>query len=325
MVTRFSNIQQKYTKETFITVKTLIIIMKIVLAGCTGFIGKPLTKYLLDKGHEITSLVRKNDPSLPQNVKQVLWNGKDQGEWSKEIDGSDAVVNLSGAGIADKKWSDERKKLLVESRVNSANAIKTAIQNATNRPKVWINASAVGYYGNLPNKIATENTPAGKDFLADTCRLWEEATKGGENLTRLVIIRIGVVLEKDGGALPKMAMPFKMFAGGHTGSGKQGFPWIHRDDVIGLIEFALKNDKVSGVMNATAPELLTNKEFCKVLGKVLKRPSWFPVPAFMLKMIFGEMSAVLLDGQLVKPLRSQEYGYMFKYSTAESALKAIYG
>lgn len=303
----------------------VVISMKIVLAGCTGFIGKPLTKYLLEKGHEIISLVRKQDTSLPDKVKQVIWNGKDQGEWSKELDGADAVVNLSGAGIADKKWTSERKKLLVESRVQSTTAIKTAIENATNKPKVWVNASAVGYYGNLPNDIATENTPAGKDFLADTCRMWEEATQGAETFTRLVILRIGVVLEKDGGALPKMAMPFKMFAGGHTGSGKQGFPWIHRDDVIGLIEFALKNEKVNGVINATAPELLTNKEFCKVLGRVLKRPSVFPVPAFMLKLMFGEMSAVLLEGQLVKPLRAQEYGYMFKYSTAENALKAIYG
>jgi uncharacterized protein (TIGR01777 family) len=299
-------------------------IMKIILAGCTGFIGKPLTKYLLEKEHEIVSLVRKNDPSLPEKVKQVIWNGEDQGEWSKEISSADAVINLSGASIADKKWSAERKKLLVDSRVESTTAIKIAIQNATHKPKVWINASAVGYYGNLPNDIATESTSAGKDFLGDVCRMWEEAAQGAENFTRLVILRIGVVLEKDGGALPKMAMPFKMFAGGHTGSGKQGFPWIHRDDVIGLIEFALKNEKVSGVMNATAPELLTNKEFCKVLGKVLKRPSIFPVPAFMLKLMFGEMSAVLLEGQLVKPLRAQEYGYMFKYSTAETALKAIY-
>lgn len=299
--------------------------MKIVLAGCTGFIGKPLTKYFLEKGHEIVSLVRKQESSLPDKVKQVIWNGKDQGEWSKEIEGADAVVNLSGAGIADKKWTSERKKLLVESRVQSTTAIKIAIQNATNKPKVWVNASAVGYYGNLPNDIATESTPAGKDFLADICRMWEEATQGAENLTRLVIVRIGVVLEKDGGALPKMVMPFKMFIGGHTGSGKQGFPWIHRDDVISLIEFAIKNEKVSGVMNATAPELLTNKEFSKVLAKVLKRPNLFPVPAFMLKLMFGEMSAVLLEGQLVKPLRAQEYGYMFKYSTAESALKAIYG
>lgn len=305
-------------------IKILVSDMKIVLAGCTGFIGKALTQYFVDNGHEIISLVRKNDPSLPEKVKQVLWNGKDQGDWSKEINGADAVVNLSGAGIADKKWSDERKKLLVDSRVDSTTAIKTAIQNATDKPKVWVNASAVGYYGNLPHEIATESTPAGKDFLGDVCRMWEEATHGAENHTRLVILRIGVVLEKDGGALPKMAMPFKMFAGGHTGSGKQGFPWIHREDVIGLIDFAIKNEKVTGVMNATAPELLTNKEFCKILGKVLKRPSIFPVPAFMLKLMFGEMSAVLLEGQLVKPLRAQEYGYMFKHSTAENALKSIY-
>ncbi|MCS7028314.1 MAG: TIGR01777 family oxidoreductase [Bacteroidia bacterium] len=299
--------------------------MKVVLAGCTGFIGKPLTEYLVQKGYDVVSLVRKNNPALPSTVKQVLWNGKDQGEWSKEIDGAHAVVNLSGAGIADKRWTDERKKLIVSSRVESTQAIKTAIENAIQKPKVWINASAVGYYGKLDNQIATEGSPAGNDFLADTCRMWEEATKGAEKYTRLVILRIGVVLEKDGGALPKMAMPFKMFVGGHTGSGKQGFPWIHRDDVIGLIEFAIKNDKVEGVINATAPELLNNKEFCKVLAKVLKRPNLFPVPAFMLKMIFGEMSAMLLEGQLVKPLRAQEYGYTFKYPTAESALKAIYG
>lgn len=299
--------------------------MKIVLAGCTGFIGKPLTQYFVDKGNEVISLVRKNVSDLPQQVKQVLWDGKNQGEWSKELDGADAVVNLSGAGIADKKWTSERKKLLVSSRVESTTAIKMAIQNAVQKPKVWVNASAVGYYGNLPEGIATEATPAGKDFLADTCKMWEEATQGAEKLTRLVIIRIGVVLEKDGGALPKMAMPFKMFVGGRTGSGKQGFPWIHRDDIIGLIDFAIKNEKVSGVMNATGPELLNNKEFCKVLASVLKRPNLFPVPAFVLKTMFGEMSAVLLEGQLVKPLRAQEYGYTFKYSTAENALKSIYG
>ncbi|MCS7077995.1 MAG: TIGR01777 family oxidoreductase [Bacteroidia bacterium] len=299
--------------------------MKIVLAGCTGFIGKPLTQHFVQKGYQVVSLVRKNNTDLPNEVKQVEWNGKDQGEWSKEIDGADAVVNLSGAGIADKKWSDERKKLIVSSRVESTQAIKMAIEKASQKPKVWVNASAVGYYGSLTNEIATESSPSGKDFLADTCRMWEEATQGAEKHTRLVIIRIGVVLEKDGGALPKMATPFKMFVGGPTGSGKQGFPWIHRDDVIGLIDFAIRNEKVQGVINATAPELLNNKQFSSILAKVLKRPNLFPAPAFMLKMIFGEMSVMLLEGQLVKPLRAQEYGYTFKYPTAESALKAIYG
>lgn len=299
--------------------------MKIILAGGTGFIGKHLVPFLLEQQHEVILLVRKQDATMPKQVVQHVWDGKNQGDWSKSIDGADAVINLSGAGIADKRWSESRKQLILSSRVESTLAIKEAIKNATQRPKVWINGSAVGYYGNVPTGVVTESTTSGKDFMGDICRLWEEATQGVETDTRVVLLRTGVVLGADGGALPKMAKPFKMFAGGPIGNGKQGFPWIHMEDELQLIHFILKNESVKGAINAAAPELLSNKQFSKVLGKVLKRPSFFPVPAFMLKLIFGEMSAVLLDGQFVKPLRAQEAGYLFKYSTAEAALKQIFG
>ena len=193
------------------------------------------------------------------------------------------------------------------------------------KPKVLINGSAVGFYGSVAEGDVTEETALGTGFLAELCVAWEKETEVLKTSgVRVVLLRTGVVLERGGGALAKMEFPFKIFAGGPLGTGKQWFPWIHRDDEIGLIEFALKNETVSGPLNATAPEPLTMSDFCKALGRALHRPSWAPVPAFMLKLLLGEMSDMLLTGQKALPAKALKAGYVFKYPTADAALKGIY-
>lgn len=298
--------------------------MKILLAGCTGFIGKSLILELLKKGHSLILLSR--DPSkitARPSLSILPWDGKTTDLWSRSAEGVDAVINLSGEGIADKRWSNARKKALVDSRVHSTQAIVQFIHHASKKPAVFINASAVGFYGNVPQGDVTETHPKGNGFLADTCAAWEQEALAAEGTgTRTVLLRIGIVLERGGGALSKMLFPFKIFAGGPLGSGKQWFPWIHRDDVVGAVLFALENSSLSGPVNLAAPQALTMGEFCKALGKVISRPSWAPVPGFMLKLILGEMADMLLGGQKAVPGKLLASGYTFKYPDIQSALCA---
>ena len=302
--------------------------MNIVLAGGTGFIGGALVDALLARGDRPTLLTR--DPEAAQgrwgaNAACVAWDGKNDGDWAKTLDGADAVVNLSGASIADGRWTPARKLVLIKSRLEPARALVSALSSAAKRPKVLINASAVGYYGDVPEGAAAETAAQGRDFLASLCGQWEREALAAEPLgTRVVLARLGVVLEKDGGALPRMALPFKLFAGGPLGSGKQGFPWIHRDDVVGAILFALDRENLSGPANFAAPGAASNREFSAALGRALGRPSWAPVPAFVLKLALGEMAGMLLTGQRAAPKKLLDAGYRFKYETADAALSAIY-
>lgn len=299
--------------------------MKLVLAGATGFIGKSLLQKLVSSGHDVTLLTRYPEKikSLP-NLKPILWNGRELGNWGEEISGADAVINLTGEPIARKKWTHEIKQDILQSRVFSTNALVQAMQKAEQKPKAFLNASAIGFYGHVDQGIVTEESPAGKGFLAETCLAWEKAALQAEALQiRVVLLRIGIVLEKKGGALSKMLLPFYFFIGGPLGSGKQGFAWIHRDDVIGAIEHALLNPELSGPVNVTGPETLDQKSFCKILGSVLHRPSWLRVPAKILRPALGEMSSLLLEGAKVKPEKLIKTGYTFKYPTAESALRAV--
>jgi uncharacterized protein (TIGR01777 family) len=302
--------------------------MNIVIAGGTGFIGGALTDALIARGDKLTLLTRDAEAAQARWDRKAgvaLWDGRTDGDWAKTLDGADAVINLSGAGIADHRWTPARKLVLIHSRIHSTRALVSALSRAAKRPKVLLNASAVGYYGDAPEGASTEASAQGRDFLAALCGQWErEALAAAPLGTRVVLARFGVVLEEGGGALAKMAPPFKLFAGGPLGSGKQSLPWIHRDDVVGGLLFALDHEKLSGPVNFAAPGAVNNREFSAALGRALGRPSWAPAPTFVLKLALGEMAGMLLGGQLVAPKALLDAGYKFKYETADAALSAIY-
>jgi uncharacterized protein (TIGR01777 family) len=302
--------------------------MNIILAGGTGFIGGALIDALNARGDKTTLLTRDPDAARAQwgaKVTAVAWDGKSAGEWTKALDGADAVINLSGASIADGRWTPARKLVLIKSRIDSTRALVAALSSAAKKPKVFVNASAVGYYGDVPEGAVTEASAQGRDFLASLCGQWEREALAAEPLgVRVVLARIGIVLEEGGGALPKMALPFKLFAGGPLGSGKQGFPWIHRADVVGGILFALDSDKVSGPVNFAGPVAANNAQFSAALGRALGRPSWAPAPAFAIRLAVGEMADMLLGGATVVPKKLLDAGYKFKYADADAALTAVY-
>ena len=303
-------------------------VMNIVLAGGTGFIGGALIDALVSRGDRITLLTRHPDAARARRgdkVSPMAWDGKNSGEWSKALEGADAVINLSGESIAAGRWTAARKLALIKSRIDSTRALVAALSTTTKRPATLINASAVGYYGNSADGDSTESKPQGQDFLAALCGQWEREALAAEPLgVRVVLARIGIVLEEDGGALAKMALPFKLFAGGPLGSGKQGFPWIHRDDVVGGILFALDSNKLSGPVNFTGPTFADNAQFSAALGRALHRPSWAPAPAFAIRLALGEMSDMLLGGQKAPPKKLLDAGYRFKFPTPDEALTAIY-
>ncbi len=295
--------------------------MKVLITGGTGFIGRALSRELRLSGYNIIVSTRRKTDSK----KELTWVPPELIP-PETISNIDAVINLAGESIAAGKWTKERKERIMLSRVSTTRALVQSMQNANPKPKVLISASAVGYYGPRGDEIIAEDSSPGSDFLAEVCKAWEaEALKIQESGVRVVIMRFGTVLESDGGALPKMAMPFKFFAGGPVGSGRQWFSWIHRDDLTGIIKYALENGDVSGPINTTAPQPVTNKEFSAALGKSLSRPSWLPVPGFVLKIALGELGGVLLTGQRVIPKKITEAGYQFKYPDIDRALRAIFG
>ena len=300
--------------------------MRVLITGGTGAIGRRLISHLFAHGHTVSVLSRQpfRPPTLRANIEFFQWDGKTTDGWGHHIEGVDAVVNLAGAGIADKRWSDERKQLLLDSRVNAGKALVEAISAAENKPKVFVQASAVGYYGPQKDDEITEVSKAGTDFLANICKQWEVSTEAVEQMgVRRVVIRTGVVLDGLGGAFPKMTKPFHYFVGGPIGSGKQWFSWIHYEDEVAAIRFLLENESAKGVFNLTAPNPHTNKQFSKIIGKTMHRPSFMPAPSFVFKIMFGEMSTVLLDGQRVLPERLLEAGFKFKFAEAESALQNL--
>ncbi len=299
--------------------------MRVVIAGGSGFLGRALASRLVADGDEIVVLSRGSERA--PHGRAVAWRPDGSaGPWASEIDGADAVVNLAGAGIADKRWTPERKQLLEDSRVLSTRSLVAAVRDASRRPGVFIQGSAVGYYGaHDAGPPFDETSLAGDDFLAQLSGKWEsEATPARDLGCRLVIVRTGVVLARSGGGLPKMALPFKLFVGGPVGSGRQYLSWIHIDDWVALVVWALRSPAVLGPINATG-EPVTNREFSKALGRALGRPSWAPVPAFVLRTLFGEMGAtMLLRGQRVVPARAREMGFPFKFERIDAALANIY-
>ena len=302
--------------------------MKIAIAGATGFVGSRLVEQLQAQGHQVIILTR--SPQQASNrfgqAQIVGYNPLKSGEWQQSISGCDAVINLAGEPIAEKRWTPAQKRSILDSRQLGTQKIVEAIELATIKPQVLINASAIGYYGTSETSKFDETSPAGTDFLAEVCTAWETAAQAvTANGTRVVILRLGIVLGENGGVLGKMLAPFSAFVGGPIGSGNQWFSWIHRDDVVKLIIAALNDTKMQGVYNATAPNPVTMTEFAQTLGTVMNRPSWLPVPNFALEAMLGEGAIVVLQGQQVVPTRTLAQGFDFQYSTLKPALSAILG
>ena len=301
--------------------------MKIVVAGGTGFIGRPLCASLCQEGHRVTLLTRRREEAqrlYGATVTAVEWNGREAGAWERCLEGVDAVINLAGASITDGRWNEARKRLLTESRVLTTRLLAEAVSRRTSKPRTLISASGIGYYGASDDRVLDEGAARGEGFLADLCLAWEmEALRTAEFGVRVVLLRTGMVLEQDGGALPKMLLPFRLFAGGPIMPGTQWVSWIHRRDHIGLIQWILTTPHVSGPVNAVAPEAVTMKRFCEVLGQVLHRPSWLPVPGFALQVALGELGTLMTTGQRVNPAKALSGGYIFHYPTLEPALRAI--
>ena len=283
--------------------------MKIAITGGTGFIGRPLAAALSADRHDV-----------------VLLRRDAQTGWPAQIDGADIVVNLAGENIGGKRWSTGQKEQILGSRVKATRIVADAIRAAAAPPSLLISGSAVGYYGPRGDEPATEETPAGSDFLARVCVEWEaEATRAASPRTRVVCLRTGLPLEKDGGALPQMIPPFKFGVGGPLGSGRQYWPWIHREDWINLVCWTIQTPAVAGPINATAPNPVTNAEFARALGRALHRPSVMPAPAFALRILLGEMAdALLLSGQRAVPAKAERLGFTFRYRELDAALHAIF-
>ena len=300
--------------------------MRIVVTGGTGFIGRALCVSLCQEGHNVMLLTRRIEAQGPcdSTVTAIEWNGRERGAWEHCLEGADAVINLAGAPIADGRWTDARKQLLIESRVLSTRLLVEAMSRRSSKPRTLISASGIGYYGASDDRLLDEGAARGQGFLSDLSLAWEaEALRAAELGVRVVMLRTGMVLEQDGGALPKMMLPFRFFAGGPIMPGTQWVSWIHRRDHIGLIQWLLTNPNVSGPVNAVAPEAVTMNRFCEILGRVLHRPSWLPVPGFALQAALGELGTLMSTGQRVTPVKALSGGYGFHYPTLEPALQAI--
>ena len=307
--------------------------MRIIITGGTGLIGRALANSMAQDEHDVIVLSR--SPRLAEGLHNKVrvegWDAKSARGWGGLANGADAIVNLAASNIAGEsffpaRWTDDRKQTMLESRLNSGRAVIEAIEQASVKPKVVIQPSASGYYGVRPKGELTEEAPAGSDFLAKIAQQWEASTEAAEGMgLRRPVIRMGVVLSREAGALPRLELPFKLFVGGPMGSGKQPMPWIHLDDVIGAIRFLLRHQTATGPFNLTAPNPVTNAEFSRKLGEVMGRPSLIPVPGFALSTMFGEVSQVVLDGQWIVPARLLELGYEFKFTRVEDALADLYG
>jgi uncharacterized protein len=301
--------------------------MKILISGGTGFIGTRLAESLQRDGHSVVIPTRNphREKKSTQSIKYLYWDSSDPQKLVLAMNECDAVVNLVGESIASKRWTPAQKKKILDSRVSATRSIVSAISKAENKPSVMVSASGIHIHDHTIDTIYNESSEPGNDFLANVCLTWEsEAKKVEDENVRLAIVRFGIVLGETGGALQRMLLPFKLFAGGPLGSGKQWMPWVHIDDVIGIVRFAIENQHVTGPLNATSPNQLTNKEFSNLLGSVLQRPSFLPAPAFALRLVLGEMAdTLLLSGQRVMPERTRELGYSFKYPDLEEALRDI--
>jgi uncharacterized protein len=297
--------------------------MKVVVSGGTGFLGGRLVEVLRTDGHEVVVLTRR--PA--QAPGEAQWTpGSGAGGWARAFEGAGAVVNLAGESLADGRWTAARKQTILASRIEATRGVVAAMRAAGTKGAVLLSGSAVGYYGTHRDDALDESSPPGHDFLANLCREWEAEALDAGGDARVVLLRTGFVVARDGGALPRLAMPFHFFAGGPLGSGRQMMSWIHRDDWVAMVRWALASAGVRGPLNLTAPSPVTNREMAAAVGRALHRPSVMPAPAFALRLLLGEMAdALILNGQRVLPRVALNSGFEFRYASLNEALADIYG
>lgn len=300
--------------------------MRVIITGGTGLIGRALMASLAADGHEVIALTR--DPAramgLPAGARAEHWDARSAAGWGKLANGADAIVNLAGENLAAGRWTPERKRRILASRVQAGQAVVAAVREAAVKPAVVVHSSGVGYYGASGDAEVTEASPPGRDFLAQVCVAWEAASAETAALgVRSVVVRSAAVLSRAGGALPRLMLPFRLFVGGPLGNGQQWWPWIHIADEVAAIRFLIERADAQGPFNLAAPQLIRQAEFSRALGQALGRPSWLPVPAFALRLLLGEMAAVLLDGQRATPRRLLELGFTFRFPTIEAALRDL--
>jgi len=304
--------------------------LRILISGSTGMIGSALADALRQQGHDVAGLLRPSTPAPSTSAKTsggqqtVHWD-PEAGTLDHSADGADAVVHLAGASIAEGRWTAARKRVLRDSRIAATHSLIDSLKKLSRPPGVFIGASAIGFYGDRADEELTESSPPGADFLADLTRQWEAASqRASEFGARTVLLRTGIVLDKNGGALPRMALPFRLGAGGRLGTGRQWMSWLALEELVAMIQFALIADSLTGPANAVTPHPVRNADFTKVLARVLHRPAIFPAPAFALRLALGEMAdALLLASQRVLPKKFQSLGYRFVLPDLESALRAV--
>jgi uncharacterized protein (TIGR01777 family) len=299
--------------------------MKIVVAGGTGLIGQALVPDLVKRGHQVWVLSRQpGQVGLPDGVQAVGWDAKSPQGWEGVAAEADAMINLAGANIGARPWTNERKRLIRDSRVNAGQAIVAALREAGQRPRVVLQIAGVGYYGDRGDEPLDESAAPGNDYLARVAADWENSTQAVEALgVRRVVLRAGVVLARKGGVLAPFVLQNRLFAGGPLGSGRQWISWIHILDLVHAFNFFLENQEAQGVINVTSPEPVTNVVFGRTVAQVMHRPFWAPAPAFALRAVLGEMSTLVLDGQRVLPKRLLEMGFRFEFGELKKALEDL--
>ena len=301
--------------------------MKIIVAGGSGLIGQELTRALAGDGHEVWVLSRSPDEAvLPEGVRAHMWDAKTSQGWAELASDADAIINLAGANIGARPWTNARKRLIRCSRIEVGAAIVDALRSSPTRARVVISMAGSGIYGKRNDAPLDETAPLADDFLASVGKDWEAAIMPVKDLgARLVILRSGTVLTPKDGVLAPFVLQNQLFAGGPLGSGKQWLPWVHIHDLVRAIHFVLEREDAEGIFNVAAPQAVTNKVFGRAVSKVMRRPFWLPVPAFALKLVLGEMSTLVLDGQRIVPARLQALGFQFEYDTVDKALEDLIG
>ena len=309
--------------------------MKIVIAGGSGFLGGPLAEVYAEEGHEVIVLTRSLAPGESRHdsgtgvpgITRLGWSADGRiGPWATVVEGVDAVINLAGEAIDKGRWTPQRKAQLRDSRTLATRSLAASILAAAVPPKAFVSGSAVGYYGDTGDQPVTESSPAGQDFLAQLCEDWEgEAHRAESAGTRVALLRTGVVLDRSGGALPRMMLPFKFFAGGPLGAGRQYVSWIQRLDWVEMVRWIVQTPEASGPINATAPAPVTNRELVRAIGRAMHRPSLLPVPPIALKLAVGGLADSLLGGQRVVPTRPLALGYHFRYPDIDQAFRGMFG
>jgi uncharacterized protein (TIGR01777 family) len=304
--------------------------MRILITGGSGLLGRPLAARLAQDGHEIVILSRNpaaHSANLPQGVTAARWDGQSSAGWAHLTDGAGAIVNLAGESIGGGRWTHSRRERILTSRLRAGQAVVEGVEKAQHKPAVLVQASATGYYGDYGDELLAEPAqPRGDIFESRVCIEWEASTLAVEAMgVRRAVIRSGVVFAREGGALPLMVLPFRLFAGGPLGDGRQGLSWIHRDDWVEAVRFILMDERAQGPINVTAPQPVAMEEFGRAAARVLNRPYALPAPSFAIRLVLGEGGDLILRGRKAVPARLDEWGFRFQYPTVVKALRAIYG